>query len=194
MLDDVRSIGLTPTLAGCAVLLIGCIAGWGIAREATWWPVRIMGRWVDFVLALLLRSRSWTFRAAVILANNATSCALMILIGGIPGGGWAIVTLVGLVMGVALRRLLALQPPADAESHMPRGGAAALIGVLLNLVEFPAIVITLGLCMGQNASANDVPIEKVWNIYLTWVAPCLIIAACGESLWIGRILLQPGSR
>lgn len=195
MFNDIHSIGLAPILSGCAVLLIGCVAGWGIARESAAWPIRMVSRWIDFLVARLLRSRSWLFRAAVILANNATACAVMILLGGVPGGGWAIVTGVGLFMGVALHRLSQFRPSFELAEQTPSsGGSTALIGVLLNLVEIPAIIITLGLCMGQNASPNGVPIERVWSTYLTWVAPCLVIAACGESLWMGRIIPGPESR
>ena len=192
MLTDVLGIGLRPTLAGVAVLIIAAVAGWGMAAHGGFIPVRAVRFWMERVILRALHHRRWSARAAIILCNNTAICALLVLAGGWPGGSWTAVTVVGLSMGIALRSLAgspeapgleALQPDSDAP---PKTDLLLWLGLLLNLIEVPAIIVTLGLSMGQLASPNDLSPDEMWGVFLILVTPALLVAAAGEALWIGR--------
>ena len=189
MYTDLTNIGWEPALAGTIVLIIGAISGWGIAATPTFPPVIVVRFWVDRVILPALRNRMWVFRTTVIFGNNATICALVILAGKLPSGAWVAVVLVGLAIGIAFRLLGesdVVNTPGDDSDAPPRADALVQIGLVLNLLEIPAIVITMGLSMGQLAKPNGLSSDSIWNIFAVWVMSLLLIAAAGESLWIGR--------
>ena len=95
------------------------------------------------------------------------------------------VVIVGLSLGIALRQLAA-RPDAFAVSLPVRDRKAKMLvrlGVGLNMLEPPAIVITLGLCLGL----QTLPLTwaQAWQTFAIWVVPALFVAAGGEALWIG---------
>ena len=195
MPDALTQIGLRPALAGAAVLIIGMIAGAKLAiyRDAP--PIRLLRLWLDRVIARAVRSRSWLVRALTIFFNNSLVLSLMVLAGAAPYASWIAVLLVGISMGVALNLLLTSEMAAemnDAEQAGRSLDKPAAIGLLLNLLEVPAVLAALGLCMGQHAAPNGMSIEAIWTVMVVWVLPALAIAAAGESTWIGR--LQPFTR
>ena len=57
------------------------------------------------------------------------------------------------------------------------------IGIALNMLEPPAIVVTLGLTLGL----RTIPLtcEQAWQTFGVWVVPALFVAAAGEALWLG---------
>ena len=192
MLTEVLGIGLRPTLAGVAVLVIAAVAGWGMAAQGRFILVRAVRFWVERVILRALNHRRWSARAAIIFCNNTAICTLLVLAGGWPGGSWIAVTIVGLSMGIALRSLTgspelpgleALESDYDTP---PKADMLLWLGLLLNLIEVPAIIVTLGLSMGQLASPNNLSPDEIWGVFLNLVTPALLIAAAGEALWIGR--------
>ena len=192
MPEALTQIGLRPTLAGVAVLIIGVLAGAKLAiyRDAP--PIRLIRLWLDHVISHAIRSRFWLVRTLTIFFNNSLVLSLMILVGAVPYAAWIAVLIVGFSMGVALSLLLSSELTAEmneAETSNRSLDAPAVIGLLLNLVEIPAIIAALGLCMGQHAAPNGMAIESIWIVVVVWILPALAIAAAGESTWIGR--LQP---
>lgn len=202
MIEDLASIGWRPTLIGLVVLLIGTIAGWGMAADREFTPAHWLRWWLERIILPGLRQRSWLARLVVILLNNATICVLLIWAGGVPAGAWIGVVIVGLSLGAALRMLsdprwemadyAGLSEPADRSPPDPESGMPpapdrlVALGVLLNLLELPAITIVLGLTMGRLAAPNHLAPADIWRIFACWVVPLLAIAAGGESLWLGR--------
>lgn len=189
-------VGWRPVLSGSAVLIIAAIAGWGIAADANLAPVRWIARWVDRVIVPCLRA-GWLARTLAIFVNNAANCALMIAAGALPAGSWASVTVIGLAMGFAVRHL-GRQEPSDPNtdsdgvrssdaSASPYVNSPALLGLLLNLLELPAIALCVGLSIGQVASEPHLSMAVAWSLYVRLVLPALLIAACGESTWIGHL-------
>jgi hypothetical protein len=203
VLEDLASIGWRPTLIGIVVLVIGAIAGWGMAGDRAFAPARWLRWWLERIILPGLRQGSWLGRALMIFLNNAAICALLILAGGLPAGAWVAVVVVGLSLGAAMRMLTDPRwdvsiPPELGEAEDPASEVSddgappagldrvASLGVLLNLLELPAIAIALGLTMGRLAVPNNLVPTDIWRIYASWVAPLLVVAAAGESLWIGR--------
>ncbi len=188
MFEDISMIGWLPALAGMAVLIVGAIAGWGMAVQPGFFPARLVQFWVERVIFPALRQPSWLLRSAVVFVNNGTVCSLVVLAGSVPGGAWAAIVLVGLAMGIAVRTLsMSDIIGSDTETgDLPTTDLLVQIGLVLNLLELPAIVITLGLSMGQLASPNGLSEEQIWGVFLYWVVPLLAVSASGESLWIGR--------
>lgn len=188
-------------LSGSAVLIVAAIAGWGIAADTNLAPVRWIAHWVDRVIIPCLRA-GWLGRAAAIFVNNACNCAAMVAAGALTGGSWASITVVGLAMGFAIRHLgrqQASDPNPDSTNSGPSAGPSsdaaaspyidspALIGLLLNLLELPAIALCVGLSIGQVASEPHLSMAVAWSLYARLILPALLIAACGESTWIGHL-------
>ncbi len=189
MYSELVNIGWQPYLVGTIVVIVGAISGWGIAATPMFPPVIMVRFWVEKVILPALRNRLWLFRTAVIFANNATICALVVLAGGIPGGAWLAIAIVGLTIGIGFRLISEsdiVDSVEDDSKERPPADALVQIGLVLNLLEIPAIVITIGLSMGQLATPRDLSPDMIWSVFAVCIMPMLFIAASGESLWIGR--------
>ncbi|MCB9850290.1 MAG: hypothetical protein H6817_06255 [Phycisphaerales bacterium] len=196
MIDDLISIGWRPTLIGNGVMMIGAVAGWGMAGDPHFAPVHWLRLWMEHIILPGLRQKRWAARAAVIFLNNATICALLVGLAKWPAGAWVSIVIVGLSLGAAIRLLQtpgwefhdAADNPEPQSDDAPPAALDRLVavGLLLNLLEVPAITLALGLAMGRCVVPNHMLPAEVWRVYAFWVAPLLIIAASGESLWIGR--------
>ena len=174
-------------LLGSLLGLVASMAGWAVAREASWPPVRLMAWWVRRVVFPLLSCRDWWRRCLIIFLNNAT-----ILAGLVALGRWAVLPIVGvagigLSLGMALRLLGERQDGAVVLSTESPVDLRARLGIALNMLEPPAIVLAIGLSLGQRPlGLSD---EQAWLTFAVWGLPMLLLAAGGEALWLGR--LQP---
>lgn len=186
-------------LVGVVVLLIAAVAGWGMAADASFAPIRWLHTWIVRVILPRLRRGSAPACAGFIFLNNATTCALVTAAGGVRGGAWIAILIVGLSLGAAIRMLgdphwgisasaadLPVEPQPDAATPPAPADRYVVIGLLLNLLEVPAIIITLGLAMSRCAVPSLLLPGEVWCVFAAWVIPLLAIAACGEALWISR--------
>ena len=189
---------LKPVLVGGLVLLIGAVSGWGMSQSPEFVLTRFIRWWLLTVIVPLLRRPSWLLRSIVIFANNAGICIALVACGAVPLVPWFAIAAVGVAMGAALRVLVmefgwdAESDGGDpAESKVTVGDPWTGVGMLLNLLEFPAIGLTLALALMQ----HELPITESldfsvsilpWSIMLIWTLPMLALAACGESLWMGR--------
>ena len=187
MWEDLTRIGGRPIAAGLATAAIGLAAGWIMAGEARWLPVRLIHAWVKGVLLPGVRRRRSVVRFLVPFLNNSIVLAMLVLAGGYPGGGWAGVCLLGLAMGIALRSVNVEDVAPTPVPALPPRAFPYRLGLLLNMLEVPAIVIALGLAMGQVAAPNGLPGADAWRVFGTWVMPALAAAAAGESLWLGQL-------
>ena len=191
--DELFQIGVKPILAGSAVIVIGLVVGLGISAHRGFFFVRAVRWYVERVVLRALRGRGWTGRALFIFLNNCLVCGAMVAAGMLPGGSWTAIILVGLSMGVAIRALSELddehQTAQDKQAADGKGGqdVAAWMGMILNLIELPAIVLTLGLSMGRLAAVNHLADAEVWSVFVRWVIPALALGACGEALWMCRL-------
>ena len=194
---------LKPGLFGGLVLVIGAISGWGMTQAPDFVLTRMMRWWVLKVLVPVLKRPSWLLRSIAIFVNNAGICMLLVASGRVALLPWFAIAGVGVAMGAALRVLVMAfgwqgdaigvdVDKVDAEKTAGLGGDhVPVIGMLLNMLELPAIVLTLALALVQSelpitqSIAMDGPI-LVWPIMLMWTLPMLALAACGESLWMGR--------
>jgi hypothetical protein len=184
MLEEALQVGWRPVLAGAATLGIGVAAGWVLASEPHRRPVRAVRWWLS-VLLRGVRHRRTTVRALVIFLNNTTVMALLVAMGGLPGGAWAASCAIGTAMGMALRRLdVADLGPAVENPAPPRPGHT--FGMILSMLEIPAILLGLGLSLGQLAAPNHLDAAQVWRIFGTILLPTLAVAALGEAVMLGR--------
>ncbi|HRX85121.1 MAG TPA: hypothetical protein P5572_08890 [Phycisphaerae bacterium] len=194
MLETLAGIGWRPIFFGTLVLVIAAVAGWGMAGDRGFAPAHWLHWWIGRIILPGLRHGSWFARLGVIFLNNASICALVIAAGSAPAGAWAAIVAVGLSLGSALRMLtdprwefpIAVEPPRTEQGGPAAPDRVTAFAVLVNMLELPAIALTLGLAMGRRAVPNGLSADAVWLVYACWVVPLLLIAAGGEALWIGR--------
>jgi len=170
---------------GTGLLILATALGWSAGRHRALPPVRLIGWWVRLVVAPLIRSPSWPRRSATIFLNNAAVLAVIVALGRWLIAAYASVTVLGLSLGLGLRILAGLD--GDLAVHVrpgrPHVRRKLIIGVALNLLEPPAIVLALGLSLGRQTAPLDE--SRVWSLFATWVVPLLVLAAVGEGLWLG---------
>ncbi len=175
-----------PSMAVGTVLVIGAAwLGWVIGRLDSLVPVRVVAWWVTRVIVPLVRSRSWWRRAAVIFANNTSVLAAVLAVGFHRALSVTAVVGLGVSLGIGLR---VLSSRTDAFCVTPKGRSVKArhritIGVALNLLEPPAILITIGLSLGR--TAVSLPAGPAWETFAVWAVPLLLVAAAGEALWLG---------
>ncbi len=173
-------------------MLVAATGGWRVACPAHRWPARLVRRWIDRVVRPLLASRFWGRRTAGIALNNTAICAAMTAAGSLGLLAWVAVAGVGLSLGIGLRLLLAEDPFLGENTRPPRAGRRLIagLGLSLNLLEPPAILLAGGLTLAQKALWPFLPASLAWCAFLWAVVPLLLLAAAGESLWMG--ILRPG--
>ena len=180
--------GLTSSMVlGTALLAVASAVGWLIAGFPRFFFVRLVNHWVKQVVIPLLRTPSWPRRTLIIFANNA-----LILAAVVQMGCWRVssrigVILVGLSLGAALRHLGAHVANSDALSDPSTPGERRRLrfGVGLNLLEIAAIVVTVGIAVGL--PELKISLAQAWKLFGYGVMPTLLVAAGGESLWMGVI-------
>ena len=185
---------LGPSMVvGTIGALLSLVIGWVLGRYRSFLPVRLVVWWVARIILPLLRCRSWPRRTAIIFVNNTGVSAALLGLGMWRWGGRVGVVLLGLNLGIALRHLVTttddLATPATTAPSKAR--RCTWIGVTLNLLEIPAIVVTLGLALGMRSV--PLTVTQVWEVFAIGVVPALLIAAGGEALWMGADAVQFGS-
>jgi hypothetical protein len=121
----------------------------------------------------------------VILTNNTLVLAGLVALGTSRAGAAAGVAVVGVALGIGLRTLSEYSPhwSPPPPNCSPRIRRNVRVGVALNLLEFPAIALAVGLSVGRGHLPLDD--EGIWLAFGVWVVPLLILAAAGEALWLG---------
>lgn len=181
---DVIMTVLLPALLGTALVVVGAAAGWAVGRLNAASPVRLVAWWVRRVALPLLTGRSWVGRFGTIFVNNTAVLATLVCL-----GAWRITALagvagLGLCLGIGMR-ILASETPAwggldsAADRRLQR---RVRVGVALNLLEPPAIVLTCGLCLGRPMLGSA---QEAWETFALWVVPATALAAGGEAIWLG---------
>ena len=190
--------GSWPSMVlGIAIVLATTFLGWAIGRHRGFPLVRWVGFWVRYVVLPLIRQRSCIGRAVGIFVNNIAILSGLVAVGAIPGAAFIAAALLGLSLGIALRLLMGVEEPfTPAQVHPTSTDAWRVrIGVSLNLLEPPAIAVALGLSLGSWQAAGEpargllgivpLPTAQTWETFAVWVVPAMVLAACGESLWLG---------
>ena len=173
-----------PIALGTLLLLVATAAGWAIARRPTMMLGRVVSWWLRHVVFPLVMCRLWWCRAAAILVNNTTILAVLLSL-----GRWSIAPLfgvaaLGLSLGVALRVMPDVPLPLSPRlSHQVARGYRVQIGLALNLLEPPAIMLTVGLSLAWPVMSW--PASRVWETFVLWVVPATLLAAGGEATWLG---------
>lgn len=178
---------LPHCLAGGLVIGVGVCAGWWEARRPGRWTVQAVEWWLDHLVRPLLGSRSWPRRTLVIAANNISVCAVMTALGALGPAAWVGVAGVGFSLGIGLRLLLATTqtPVTDGPPLSGRQRIASWIGIALNMLEPPAILLAAGLALSQGALSPTIALAAAWGTFVKVVLPLLVVAAAGEALWMG---------
>jgi hypothetical protein len=183
---------LPGALVGGAVMIAFCAVGWRAARDPYGWLARCTNLWLDRVVRPLLGRRSWAKRALIIATNNALVCAVLVTVGFWGHLAWLGIAGVGLGLGAGLRLLMeSADIDAPEASRGRRRRVLVTIGVVLNLLEPPAILLSVGLSLGQGAIADTLDLAQAARVYLQFALPLLLIAACGEALWMTVCGLRP---
>ena len=183
-LEVIGSVWLAAAL-GTGLALIGTGLGWSAAESGSLPPVRLVAWWVRRVVTPLLGCRKWWRRTATIFINNTTILVIVTALGKWHVAAMVGVACVGISLGIGLRVLSSESAPA-LEHAFPvasRKKWLLRIGIALNLLEPPAIALTIGLSLGR----QSVPLSatQVWETFGLWVVPLSLLAAGGETLWLG---------
>ena len=163
-------------------MLAGVGVGWVTGRAATLPPIRLIAWWVRCVVLPLLAVRSWWRRAGMIFVNNLSLLAALVAVGRWPLTALLGVACLGVSLGIAVRIMSSQACVFGSDTPAPRRRRARL-GIALNLLEPPAIMLAIGLSLSQRA----IPLSptQVWETFAVWVIPALLLAAGGEALWLG---------
>ena len=172
---------------GTALLVVASAVGWLLASFHRFFFVRWVNYWVKHIVIPLLRTPSWSRRTLIIFANNSLILAAVLQLGYWRVSSRIGVILVGLSLGAALRQLGAHVADSDAfaDPSTPSERRRLRFGVGLNLLEIAAIVVTVGLAVG--VPDLKIPLSQAWELFGYGVIPTLLVAAGGESLWMGVI-------
>jgi len=172
-------------LLGSGLLMFGGAAGWAISRSRTFPPVRFVTWWVRVVLLPRLCGRSWLYRATAIYVNNMLILTVLMLVSTVHWAVIVVAAVVGTSMGIAIRALQEDRSwdETDLSPAAPARVRRMTVGLALNLLEPPAIALTIGLALGRVPRALNG--TEVWTVFVLVVAPAMLAAACGESLWMG---------
>lgn len=182
-----RLVGVwRESLAGGVVIVVCVAIGWRWARSGQGLLVGIVRWWLEHVLRPLVQSRGWSRRAATIAVNNALICAAVVSLGAAGHAAWLGVGGIGLGLGIALRLLLpTLAPEPSTDEPRPEGRRALkAVGLALNVLEVPAIMLSAGLSLAQGPMSHNVSLADAWATFGLLVVPMLIISAAGEALWM----------
>jgi hypothetical protein len=172
-------------VVGAVLVVCAAGVGWVVGRFSSLLPVRLVTWWVKRVIVPLVRSRSWWRRATAIFVNNT------VVLGVVLAAGFHLVLSVvaavglGVSLGIGLR---VLSEQTDTLSLLlddtdARARWRIRIGMALNLLEPPAILLTLGLSLGL--TSTSLTPGAAWETFAVWVVPLLAVAGGGEGLWIG---------
>lgn len=176
---------LPASLIGGAVLIACVCVGWRVTRSRRGWLIRCTSYWFDHVVRPLLSSRSWVRRAAIIAVNNSLVCAGLVLLGSLGHPTWLGIAAVGLGLGAGLRLIMEFAETDTTGTKLGRWQRVlAGLGVALNLLEPPAILLSVGLSLTQGAIAETLDLGLALGLYGRFVLPMLLAAAAGEALWL----------
>jgi hypothetical protein len=183
---DIVTESIWHALLGSALLVFAGVAGWAISRSQSLAPVRVVRWWTNRVLLPLLRTTSWFRRTTTIYANNMLILAGVMLVSSMSEAVILAVALIGVAMGIAIRTLQEHpwmeSPDASAIDEKSVAGRVRW-GMALNMLEPPAIALTIGMAMAREPL--HLPEIQLWRTFALVVAPLMLAAACGESLWMG---------
>jgi hypothetical protein len=183
---------LPGALIGGTVMVAGACVGWRIGRRQHGWAVRATQFWLEQVVRPILATRSWFRKAVLIALNNSIVCAALVLVGALGPIAWLGVAGVGLALGLALRLLIDLpETQAFQSPKTPQRKLLMRIGLALNMLEPPAILLAAGLSLAQGAWGGNIPLQMGFAVFARTALPLLILAACGEALWLTACRQSP---
>ncbi|UCD30522.1 MAG: hypothetical protein JSV03_08660, partial [Planctomycetota bacterium] len=176
-------------LIGGSVIVVCVFVGWRAAYADQSWAVRAVKWWLYHVVYRVVTSRSWLMRTCMIAANNSLICLTAVVLGAFGHVAWAAVACIGLGLGIALHLMIGTRPidvdVVEEEIPVSRNKALTTIGMLLNLLEVPAIMLSAGLSLAQGALTPTISLSMALGIFVRFALPMFVLGAAGESLWMG---------
>ncbi|MHC4672752.1 MAG: hypothetical protein ACYTBZ_09745 [Planctomycetota bacterium] len=184
---DILYLIWQESLVATAVIVICVLVGWKAADVHDRWAVRAVKWWMDHVVYRVLTSPSWLKRTLMIAANNSLICLCAVLLGALGHLAWLAVAGIGFCLGVALHLMIKATAVDrdDRETPISRNKTLTAIGMLLNLLEVPAIMLSAGLSLAQCALTSTIDLSAALSVFGWFAMPMFIIGAAGESLWMG---------
>ncbi|MEK6676814.1 MAG: hypothetical protein AABZ47_14315 [Planctomycetota bacterium] len=181
-------------LLGTVLLISAAVVGGVLGKNPRSFPASLVAMWLGRVVLPLVRNQSLAFRTVVIFSNNAGVLCVLVVVGASRTVGAIMVGVIGFSLGMAVRLLSRIETHwhTPGSSSSPESKRRVRIGVALNLLEPPAILLAIGLCLGRSVHALSE--YTCWSVFGIWIAPLLLISAFGEALWIGEGLAPSRSR
>ncbi|MCO6435797.1 MAG: hypothetical protein J5J06_01765 [Phycisphaerae bacterium] len=177
-------------LLGLLLTFSGLVTGHAVARDPRIPLVRLVDWWISRVATGILRSHSTARRAAGIFLNNAGVLTVILATGIWTPLAAAGTFLLGTHLGIGFQIIgKRVSQREDSQTPPDRGNGLRLtLGMVLNMLEPPAIVLTLALALAW----RNLPLSAadVWVLYATLSLPGLLLAAIGEGLWTGVVPVQ----
>lgn len=174
------------SLAGGAAI-VACVAvGWRLGRARRSRLVRVVSWWLQHVVRPVMESRTWFRRTVIITANNSVICAVVVVLGSLGRVAWLGVAGIGLGLGIALRLMIPLAAAVQDEETRRTGRRRALtaVGLALNVLEVPAIMLSAGLSLAQGAMSSTLDLSTALEVFALFAFPLLVVGAAGEALWM----------
>jgi hypothetical protein len=182
---EVPSALWVSVLFGSGLLVSSAVVGWVVGRHPGLLPVRLVAWWLQCVVVPLLGCRGWVQRAIIIFLNNTCVLVLIVALGFSRTAAASGIAILGFALGVALRTLSewnsAWFPPGPGANLATK--LRVRLGLALNFLEPPAIALAVGLAIGRSTLPLDG--RDTWLMFGKFVVPLLLVAACGEALWLG---------
>lgn len=186
--DALRNASLVwrESVMGGAAMAVFVLIGWRAGRDDDGWLVQAVRWWLIHVLGLVLGSSSWLRRSLLIAVNNAAICFVVVLLGSLGHLAWLGIAGVGLGLGVALMMMSANVEIRDDTEPTLRWNRRVLraTGMVLNLLEVPAVILCAGLSLAQGALSSSLSLSGALTAFCYVVLPLLVVSAAGEALWM----------
>jgi len=173
-------------LIGGATVVAFVLIGWRAGRADHRWLIHPVRWWLVRVLGPVLGSGTWLRRSALIAANNSAICLVLVLLGWLGHLAWLGVAGMGLSLGIALRFIGAdvMAYGGDEPTPMRNHRVLRAIGMMLNLLEVPAVILCIGLSLAQGALSSSLTLSSALAAFCYLALPLLAISAVGEATWM----------
>ena len=184
-LDSVFCVWQESLVGGA--MIVACVAvGWWLGRSRRGWLVRVVSWWLEHVVRPVMEGRTWFRRAVIIAANNLVICAVVVVLGSCGHVAWLAVGGIGLGLGIALGLMIpVVMADEDEEGRpAPRRRILTAVGLALNVLEVPAIMLSAGLSLAQGAMSSTVSLGTALQVFALFAFPMLVVSAGGEALWM----------
>lgn len=185
---SVASRLLPASLLGLLLIVSGAVIGAVIGKSSGVMPVRFVSWWLGSVILPRLCSGGTVARGLTIFLNNSAVLPVVVACGSDFRCGVVAVLGLGVGLGIGVRVLARKSLLGQEGTYSPNNapGVSFVVGIVLNLLEPPAILLAASLAVAR--PWVELSSAAIWQTYLLLAVPLLMLAAYGEAMWLGAVL------